>query len=419
MARAEKNLQDEIDSGRRFSDSEATDVMLQIANGLTEVSIVTHRDLKPANVLYHKGKWKVADFGIARFVADSTSLRTLKGCLTPAYAAPEQWKEERATDTTDVYALGCIAHALITGSPPFCGPAVDDYREQHLREAPPELTDCSPPMRSMVSIMLRKPPESRPSLERARELCARIAAGYVEPNPGTDVNALARVGARAAQSQAEDEAQRSADTQEWERRMVIAEEADQIVMRILHEFVAEVTVFAPTAEVLFERPVPDSWWLSWLSPSMWRWFLLNQEKPLLLSVELQDIKLEAHYFTRHEAPLFSRRRRVLARKAFHRSGWDVILGVRLALQRREHEIYSASLWYTNLGIHEAYRWYEVRYSKRSWLGGRAVGALEPSRADRATSQNGRYEVLFGPTSIDDEDGKSFCSRWLKHLSQSL
>jgi serine/threonine-protein kinase len=90
MARADKNLAEELKSQGKFSDNEAADILLQIARGLAEVPQVVHRDLKPANVLFHEGAWKLADFGIARFVEESTSLHTLKGFLSAPYAAPEQ-----------------------------------------------------------------------------------------------------------------------------------------------------------------------------------------------------------------------------------------------------------------------------------------------------------------------------------------
>lgn len=50
---------------------------------LSELPDIVHRDLKPQNVLFHSGRWKVADFGIARFVEETTSVRTLKDCLSP------------------------------------------------------------------------------------------------------------------------------------------------------------------------------------------------------------------------------------------------------------------------------------------------------------------------------------------------
>ena len=155
MPRAEKSLQDEVKSGRSWSDQEAAAVLLEIVKGLDEVADIVHRDLKPGNVLFHEGRWKVADFGIARFVEDSTSLRTLKDCWTPAFAAPEQWRLERATGATDLYSLGCIAFVLLTGRPPFCGP---DIREQHLSSEPPSLDVPTPLMSSLVSMLLRNAP---------------------------------------------------------------------------------------------------------------------------------------------------------------------------------------------------------------------------------------------------------------------
>ena len=112
MAQAECSLEDEIGK-RRFSAVETAEIMSNIADALGEVSDIVHRDLKPGNVLLHDGKWKVADFGIARFAEEATSRNTLKDCLSPLYAAPEQWKLERATNATDLYALGCIAHTLV------------------------------------------------------------------------------------------------------------------------------------------------------------------------------------------------------------------------------------------------------------------------------------------------------------------
>jgi len=71
--------------------------LIQIVTGLQEIGQLVHRDLKSANILFHQGSWKIADFGIARFVEESTSANTVKGFLSPQFPAPEQWSGEHAS----------------------------------------------------------------------------------------------------------------------------------------------------------------------------------------------------------------------------------------------------------------------------------------------------------------------------------
>ena len=100
MPRAEQSLQDMIDRDGPVKSEDAAGILWQIATGLGEVRELLHRDLKPGNILMHDRKWKVADFGIAKFVEEATSTETLRECLSPPYAAPEQWdvESEKATD---------------------------------------------------------------------------------------------------------------------------------------------------------------------------------------------------------------------------------------------------------------------------------------------------------------------------------
>lgn len=90
-------------------------------------NLVVHRDLKPSNILVTAdGQPKLLDFGIAKVLsagrheADATTL-TQAGArmLTPDYAAPEQFRAEAITTSTDVYSLGAVLYELLAGRRPF------------------------------------------------------------------------------------------------------------------------------------------------------------------------------------------------------------------------------------------------------------------------------------------------------------
>lgn len=90
---------------------------------------VVHRDLKPGNVLFgEREELKVADFGLAKLLgASNEQTRVGQVMGTPSYMAPEQAEGSLSVGAAaDVYALGAILYALLTGRPPFpITPGVD------------------------------------------------------------------------------------------------------------------------------------------------------------------------------------------------------------------------------------------------------------------------------------------------------
>ncbi|MCC6316072.1 MAG: serine/threonine protein kinase [Gemmatimonadaceae bacterium] len=83
--------------------------------------LVIHRDLKPSNIFVTSaGQVKLLDFGIARLTEgeDDGVTRTGLRAFTPEYAAPEQWRGEPVTTSSDVYSLGVVLYELLSGARP-------------------------------------------------------------------------------------------------------------------------------------------------------------------------------------------------------------------------------------------------------------------------------------------------------------
>lgn len=106
---------------------------------------IIHSDFKPGNIFVNnKGIAKVIDFGIARAVAkvehreESVDDRTVfdagnLGALTPAYASLEMLEGKNPDVRDDIYALGCIAYELFTGTHPFNRIHADEAKRQKLK----------------------------------------------------------------------------------------------------------------------------------------------------------------------------------------------------------------------------------------------------------------------------------------------
>lgn len=148
---------------------QAADVMEQVAAALEEAHSkgVVHRDLKSGNVLLRKlsgGQLHayLCDFGIARADNDETTSST--GVIgTLEYLAPERQSGAPASFATDIYSLGCLLWAALTGAPPYTGSDVD-VALAHSRAPIPQLPGEDPVSRGTNAILARamaKNPENR------------------------------------------------------------------------------------------------------------------------------------------------------------------------------------------------------------------------------------------------------------------
>jgi tRNA A-37 threonylcarbamoyl transferase component Bud32 len=126
---------------------------------------VIHRDIKPANILVtEEGHAKIADFGIAKLnLAHFTVPGRLLG--TPAYMAPEQLSGEAADGRSDLFSLGVILYAMVTGHSPFHGDSATtvSFKVANREPLPASALDLTlpPELDEVISRAMAKDPRQR------------------------------------------------------------------------------------------------------------------------------------------------------------------------------------------------------------------------------------------------------------------
>jgi serine/threonine kinase PknH len=119
----------------------AVAIITQIASALdaAHAAGVMHRDVKPPNILVTRDEFAyLVDFGIASATTDEklTQLGTAVG--TWKYMAPERFSNDEVTYRADIYALACVLHESLTGSPPYRADSAGTLVTAHLMDPIPQ-----------------------------------------------------------------------------------------------------------------------------------------------------------------------------------------------------------------------------------------------------------------------------------------
>ena len=301
--------------------------------------------------------------------------------MTHRYAAPEQWRGERANSATDVYSLGVVAYELLAGQLPFLGPAVDDYRRQHLEDTPKSISGVPLKLQSLIDECLFKNPGSRP---RPQNLLARLKQSVWADSEGA--RQLQQANAIVVKHKAEVDRQESVVKSEAERRRELCEDAERSLARVVSLLNDQVLSNAPASERLGPPP-------------QWSW-LLNEANLSVAPSRMADQQLETDaYGQPFEAVAYS----------------NITLQIkpdRYGFGGRSH-----SLWYCDAQEAGVFRWYETAFMPMPGVHkGHLLNpfALAPGRDACVTliPLIGEYQVAWPFTPIDQGDESDFIERWI-------
>ncbi|MBR1729025.1 MAG: Stk1 family PASTA domain-containing Ser/Thr kinase [Selenomonadaceae bacterium] len=156
----------------------AVHIAKDIADGLAHAHAnnIVHCDIKPHNILMTTdNRAKIADFGIARAVTESTMTYSGSVVGSVRYFSPEQARGTGITPKSDVYSLGVTLYEMLTNHLPFNGDNPVSIAMKHVEEEPPFPSvyrpQISPMLEAIVMRAMSKNPDMRPSsFEMVQEL---------------------------------------------------------------------------------------------------------------------------------------------------------------------------------------------------------------------------------------------------------
>ncbi|MEU9315450.1 serine/threonine-protein kinase [Streptomyces sp. NPDC048295] len=124
---------------------------------------VLHRDVKPGNVLLAKdGQVLLTDFGIAAIEGDSTITRTGELVGSIDYLAPERVRGSDPGPASDLWSLGATLYTAVEGRSPFRRTSPISTMQAVVADEPPPPAQAGP-LASVITALLRKEPDERPS----------------------------------------------------------------------------------------------------------------------------------------------------------------------------------------------------------------------------------------------------------------
>ena len=185
-----QNLKEIIKNEGTLDEYTALDITKQIARALSAAHKkgIVHRDIKPHNILIsNEGRIvKVADFGIAKAVSNSTMTNIGSIIGSVHYFSPEQAKGKFVSNNADLYSLGIVLYEMIIGKVPFRGDSPISIALQHINDeiefSSEEQVNIPQSVRTIIKKLTEKSSADR--YQSAEEVIEDIE--YIEKNIDLD-----------------------------------------------------------------------------------------------------------------------------------------------------------------------------------------------------------------------------------------
>ena len=146
---------------------------------------MVHRDIKPQNIIISKeGKVKVADFGIARAVSQTTTIDNYSQNIGSVhYLSPEQARGGFSDERSDIYSLGVTLYEMLAGHVPFTGDNAVSVALLHVHGEAQPLSEVNPTVPSSIEKIVEKCMQKKPERRymTTNELITDLKKAIVDP----------------------------------------------------------------------------------------------------------------------------------------------------------------------------------------------------------------------------------------------
>ena len=193
------NLRTMLDRNGPLDVAQVLLVGLEAARGLAYAHRrgLVHRDVKPANLLFDdEARLRIADFGLARALAEATWTEPMGAVLgTARYASPEQARGEALDGRSDIYALAVVLVEAATGETPFAGDTTLGTLMARV-DVPLPVPDTLGPLAPVLASAGALDPAARPDADQLVTdlLAAARQLGRPQPLPIVSLDVVAAVG---------------------------------------------------------------------------------------------------------------------------------------------------------------------------------------------------------------------------------
>jgi serine/threonine protein kinase len=278
-----KLLRVQTQSGTQIPIPRAIEMMIDIAQGARAINEkVIHRDIKPDNILIEGNVLKIGDFGISKFVDESTRLQTFKGGQHIAYMAPEGWQNQANTFKLDVYSLGLVFYQIVTLKHPLLDKVKDpssflDWQNAHLYQQCPDVrtirADVPLSISQLLSRMVAKRPDDRPLWDEALRILSQPEAVATLKRPA--VSAAVQAALARQQKQQQEELKSMALQRERENEVELyryscdklLQDLQPIVEEFNHQFQhGQITIARELGSTFYRIPLGRSIELTFFQP---------------------------------------------------------------------------------------------------------------------------------------------------------